>query len=235
MPQVTNTSILVVEDEPEIRKFLGAILVNHSFNPTFAETAHEGIKFINLHTPEIVILDLGLPDMDGLELIKNVRQWTNVPIIVLSARGRERDKVAALEFGADDYLTKPFGAGELLARLKVMQRHNRNAISGQSALFTNGDLRVDLDKREVHIGNRAIDLTPTEYKLLCALARQVGKVVTYQQLLREVWGKNAEENNHYLRVYTQHLRRKLADDPLSPKYIITEAGIGYRMKAIGGG
>ena len=233
MSQIPDASVIVIEDEPEIRKFLAAILVNNHFNPSFAGTAREGLTLINLHTPEIIILDLGLPDMDGLELIKNVRQWTNTPIIVLSARGREQDKVSALELGADDYLTKPFGAGELLARLKVMQRHTRNAISNSTTVFINGNIRVDLDKREVSVGSKKIDLTPTEYKLLCALAKQVGKVVTYQQLLREVWGKNAEENKHYLHIYTQHLRRKLGDDPLSPKYIATEAGIGYRMKAIG--
>ena len=232
---MADTPILIIEDEPEIRKFLKAILVNHNFKPSFAETAKEGIKLISLHAPEIVILDLGLPDMDGLEVIKSVREWTHVPIIVLSARGREIDKVSALELGADDYLTKPFGAGELLARLKVIQRHSCNAIGSHSPIFVNGDIRIDLNKREVSVGDKAIDLTPTEYKLLCALSKQVGKVVTYRQLLREVWGKNAEENNHYLRIYTQHLRRKLADDPMLPKYIITEAGIGYRMKAIGGG
>jgi two-component system KDP operon response regulator KdpE len=232
MPQTADTSVLVIEDEPEIRKFLKAVLSGHHFKPSFAETAKEGIKLISLHAPEIVILDLGLPDMDGLEVIKSVRQWTHVPILVLSARGREQDKVSALELGADDYLTKPFGAGELLARLKVIQRHARNAIGSHSPIFVNGDIRIDLNKREVSVGEKAIDLTPTEYKLLCALSKQVGKVVTYKQLLREVWGKNAEENNHYLRIYTQHLRRKLADDPMLPKYIITEAGIGYRMKAL---
>jgi two-component system KDP operon response regulator KdpE len=230
MPQTADTSVLVIEDEPEIRKFLKAVLLSHHFDPAFAETAKEGIKLINLHAPEIVILDLGLPDMDGLEVIKSVREWTHIPILVLSARGREQDKVSALELGADDYLTKPFGAGELLARLKVMKRHTRNAVANHSPVFVNGDIRIDLDKREVQVSKKAIDLTPTEYKLLCALAKQVGKVVTYQQLLREVWGKNAEENNHYLRIYTQHLRRKLGDDPMLPKYIVTEAGIGYRLK-----
>ena len=232
MPPTSDTYILVIEDEPEIRKFLAAVLVNHNFVPSFAGTAREGLKFINIHPPELIILDLGLPDMDGLGLIKEVREWTNIPIIVLSARGREQDKIADLELGADDYLTKPFGAGELLARLKVMQRHARDAISTVATVFENGDLRIDLDKRMVTVNSKKIDLTPTEYKLLCALAKQTGKVVTYQQLLREVWGKNAEENNHYLRIYTQHLRRKLGDNPLLPKYIITEAGIGYRMKAI---
>ena len=229
--ELAPASILIIEDEPEIRKFLGAILVNHQFKPCFAETAREGIKLIKLNAPEIIILDLGLPDMDGFEVIKTVRQWTHIPILVLSARGREQDKVSALELGADDYLTKPFGAGELLARLNVMRRHTRNAINSGSPIFLNGDIRIDLDTREVWLGSKPIDLTPTEYKMLCLLAKHVGKVVTYQQLLREVWGKNAEENNHYLRIYAQHLRRKLADDPMQPKYIVTEAGIGYRMKS----
>ena len=234
MPSTTDAPILVIEDEPEIRKFLAAVLVTHHFKPSFAETAREGLNHINLHPPEIVILDLGLPDMDGLEVIKRMREWTKVPILVLSARGREQDKVTALELGADDYLTKPFGAGELLARLKVMQRHIHDAVSPQSPVFVNGDLTIDFDRRDVRIEGRQIDLTPTEYKLLCALAKQVGKVLTYQQLLREVWGKNAEENNHYLRIYIQHLRRKLGDNPLLSKFIITEAGIGYRMLAAGG-
>lgn len=232
MSQTTEINILIVEDEPEIRKFLKTTLANHNFKPSFAETAKEGIKLINTHPPEIIILDLGLPDMDGLEVIKSVREWTNTPILVLSARGREQDKVSALELGADDYLTKPFGANELLARLKVIQRHIRNTIHESSPLFINGDMCIDLDKREVVVEGKEVNLTPTEYKLLCALAKQVGKVVTYKQLLREVWGKNAEDNNHYLRIYTQHLRKKLGDTLLPPKYILTEAGIGYRMKSV---
>jgi two-component system KDP operon response regulator KdpE len=227
---MADAPVLVIEDEPEIRKFLKTVLTGRHFNPIFAETAKEGVKLIDLHTPEIIILDLGLPDMDGLDVIKNVRQWTHIPILVLSARGREKDKVSALELGADDYLTKPFGVGELLARLKVIQRHTRNAIASHAPVFVNGAIRIDLDKRDVSIGGKTVDLTPTEYKMLCILAKHVGKVVTYQQLLREVWGRNAEENNHYLRIYAQHLRRKLADDPMLPKYIVTEAGIGYRMK-----
>jgi len=229
---MADTSVLIIEDEPEIRKFLKAVLINHNFKPTFAETAKEGLKLIKLHPPETIILDLGLPDMDGLEVINKVREWSNIPIIVLSARGQEKDKVMALESGADDYLTKPFGTAELLARLKVTQRHIRNAISDCLPTFENGDIRIDLDKRHVFVRETEIDLTPTEYKMLCILAKHVGRVVTYQQLLREVWGKNAEENNHYLRIYAQHLRRKLADDPMLPKYIITEAGVGYRMKAL---
>jgi len=229
---MTDTSVLIIEDEPEIRKFLKAVLVNHHFKPSFAETAKKGIRLIEQHPPETIILDLGLPDMDGLEVIKKVREWSNIPIIVLSARGQEKDKVAALESGADDYLTKPFGSAELLVRLKVAQRHIRQGISDRLPVFENGDIRIDLEKRQVFVREAEIDLTPTEYKMLCILAKHVGRVVTYQQLLREVWGKNAEENNHYLRIYAQHLRRKLADDPMLPKYIITEAGVGYRMKSI---
>src|ERR1700722_3012466 len=152
MSATAETSILVIEDEPEIRKFLKTVLTGHHFKPTFAETGHEGIKLTSLHTPEIIMLDLGLPDMDGQEVIKQVREWSAVPIIVLSARGQEKDKVTALESGADDYLTKPFGAGELLARLKVAQRHIRDAISDHSPVFENGDLRIDLDKRQVFVG-----------------------------------------------------------------------------------
>jgi two-component system KDP operon response regulator KdpE len=233
MPAISDISILVIEDEPEISKFLNAILVNHHFNPSFAETARESLKLVKLAPPEMIILDLGLPDMDGLEVIKSVRQWSQIPIIVLSARGREQDKVTALELGADDYLTKPFSAGELLARLRVMQRHLRNAIATHESVFVNGDLTIDLDKREVNIGDRGIDLTPTEYKLLCALAKQVGKVVTYRQLLTDIWGPRADENNQYLRIYAQHLRRKLGDDPLMPRYIATEAGVGYRLITAG--
>src|ERR1700722_20297810 len=156
---MADTSILIIEDEPEIRKFLKAILSSHEYAPVFAETAKEGEKLISLHSPEIIILDLGLPDMDGLEVIKNVRQWTQIPILVLSARGREQDKISALDFGADDYITKPFGVGELLARLKVIQRHSRDMIANRETVFVNGDIRIDLDKREVSLCGREIDLT----------------------------------------------------------------------------
>jgi two-component system KDP operon response regulator KdpE len=232
MSLTTEASILIIEDEPEIRKFLKTLLISHHFATAFAVTAKEGIKIIDLQVPDIIILDLGLPDMDGLEVIKNVRQWTHIPILVLSARGREQDKISALELGADDYLTKPFGAGELLARLKVIQRHTRNMVADHAPLFVNGDIRIDLEKRDVFLSDTKIDLTPTEYKMLCELAKNVGRVVTYQQLLHEVWGKSAEENNHYLRVYAQHLRRKLKDDPMQPRYIVTEPGVGYRLKEI---
>lgn len=225
-----ESTILVIEDEPEIRKFLKVVLTSHGFKFTFAETAREGIKRIAAKPPDVIILDLGLPDMDGFEVIKQVRTWSQVPILVLSARGQEQDKVTALELGADDYLTKPFGAGELLARLKVALRHKHQSKAGESAIVESGDLKIDLEKRLVSLAGATISLTPTEYKMLSVLALNAGKVVTNRQLLEEVWGRYAEENSHYLRIYAQHLRRKLLDDPMQPKHIITEAGIGYRLK-----
>jgi two-component system KDP operon response regulator KdpE len=168
--------------------------------------------------------------MDGLEVIKAIREWSEIPIVVLSARGQEEDKVTALELGADDYLTKPFGSAELLARLKVAQRHARNQTPVNVAVFENGDLKVDVKNHLVFLKKEEIHLTPTEFKLLAILVKHAGKIVTYKQLLQEVWGKHSSENNHYLRIYTQHLRQKLQDDPLKPRYIITEAGIGYRLK-----
>lgn len=227
----SDTSILVIEDEPEIRKFLKAALTSHDFKPSFAESAKEGLKLITAHPPEIVILDLGLPDMDGLEVIKTVREWSAVPIIVLSARGQEEDKVNALELGADDYLTKPFGVPELLARLKVALRHVRQSPNAASAVFEAGDVSVDLEKRVVKVKGEEVHLTPTEYKLLAVLVKHAGKVITQQQLLKEVWGKHSTENSHYLRVYAQHLRQKLGDDPMRPRYLITEAGVGYRFRS----
>lgn len=226
----SDISVLVIEDEPEIRKFLRAALVSHDFKPSFAESAKEGLKLITSHPPEIIILDLGLPDMDGLEVIKTVREWSAVPIIVLSARGQEEDKVNALELGADDYLTKPFGVPELLARLKVALRHARQLPAITSSLFVVGDMSMDLEKRVVKVKDEEVHLTPTEYKLLAVLVKHAGKVLTQQQLLKEVWGKHSTENSHYLRVYAQHLRQKLGDDPMRPRYLITEAGVGYRFR-----
>lgn len=230
MTPTVESTILVIEDEPEICKFLKVVLSNNGFKFAFAETAKEGIKLVNAKPPDVIILDLGLPDMDGLEVIRQLRVWNHVPILILSARGQEQDKVAALELGADDYLTKPFGAAELLARIKVAQRHSRQSATERDQRIESGDLIIDLEKRLVVIAGREIDLTPTEYKMLGVLAAHVGKVVTNKQLLNEVWGRNAEDNSHYLRIYVQHLRRKLGDDPMQPKYIITEAGVGYRLK-----
>ncbi len=229
MTETTDTPILVIEDEPEIRKFLKAVLTAHDYRPLFAETGKDGMKLITAHNPEAVILDLGLPDMDGLDIIKSVREWTAIPIIVLSARGQEQDKITALDSGADDYLTKPFGAGELLARLKVALRHARQSAAAPSPVFQSGPLTIDMDARRVTLDGADIKLTPKEYKLLILLARHAGKVVTNKQLLQEIWGKTFQDNGHYLRIYVQHLRQKLGDDPLKPRYIFTETGIGYRF------
>jgi two-component system KDP operon response regulator KdpE len=180
--------------------------------------------------PDIVILDLGLPDIDGLEVIRRLREWTAVPIIVLSARGQERDKIAALDAGADDYVSKPFGVGELLARMRVVLRHAaRNSTDAAESTFAVGDLHVDLALRRVTVAGREVHLTPIEYRLLTTLIRYAGKVVTQQQLLKEVWGPQYAEQAHYLRVYVAQLRRKLEADPARPRYVLTEPGVGYRL------
>jgi len=223
-----RTSILVVEDESEIRKFLQLLL--QDFDVKFVSNAKDALRAIALYPPEIIILDLGLPDGDGMEVIEQVREWSQVPIIVLSARSKEEEKVKALEIGANDYLTKPFGGAELLARIKVILRYLQTNQKNSSAIFESGDLKIDLANRQVFVKNTEIHLTKIEYKLLSILIKNAGKVLTHSQLLKEVWGKNSNENSHYLRIYTQHLRDKLDDDALSPKYIFTEIGIGYRFK-----
>ena len=224
-----NPVILVVEDEAALRKFLNTLLTSHEYQPAFAETVAEGLKRMTLHPPELVLLDLGLPDEDGLVFIRKVREWSQVPIIVLSAQGLEERKIEALEEGADDYLTKPFGSGELLARMKAALRRSGDNGNAPAAFEANG-LRFDLEKRQVSVDGAEIHLTPIEYKLLAALVKHAGKVVTHTQLLKEVWGKSSTENNHYLRIYTQHLRQKLGDSALKPRYILTEPGVGYRLK-----
>lgn len=221
--------ILVTDDEPQIRKFLRAVLSSHEHEVIEATTGTEARKSLTLHPPELLILDLGLPDMDGLEILKELRSWSQLPVIVLSARGQEQTKVDALEAGADDYLTKPFGTAELLARVKVALRHSRKSDSTEQSIYEVGDLVVDIDKRLVKVGKKEIKLTPTEYKLLCVMVKHAGKVVTHGQLLKEVWGKHSAEQGHYLRIYMQHLRQKLGDDALNPKYITTETGVGYRL------
>ena len=224
--------ILIIEDEQDIRKFLRLTLQTHGFTPHEADCAREGLRLLTLTRPEVIILDLGLPDMDGLDIIKEVRGFSQTPIIVLSARGREQDKITALELGADDYLTKPFSAGELIARIKVARRHfNRLAEPQQgNAVYDYDGLRVDLAARVVVLDGSAVRLTPIEYKLLAVLVKNAGRVVTHSHLLREVWGKHGGDNHHYLRIHTQHLREKLQDDALAPRFIITEPGIGYRFK-----
>ena len=227
---VNPIPILMIEDEKEIRKFLKLTLTAQGYALLEAKDGKEGLRLLTTLRPELVILDLGLPDMDGLEIIKQVREWGDTPIIVLSARGGDQDKIGALELGADDYLTKPFSAGELLARIKVALRHSRPANVSADNVFEVDGLKINFTGRVVTLDGQEVHLTPIEYKLLTILANNAGKVITHKQLLKGVWSKNAPESNNYLRIHTQHLREKLHDDPLEPRYIITEPGIGYRLK-----
>jgi two-component system KDP operon response regulator KdpE len=220
--------VLVVEDEAPMRRFLRATLEAHAYRVFEAATAREGIDAAATRAPDLVLLDLGLPDQDGLEVTRRLRQWSSTPILVLSARGREEDKVAVLDAGADDYLTKPFGAGELLARIRVALR--RVEKGQETPVFEAGALRVDAARRQVLVDGREVHLTPLEYKLLSILVRDAGKVVTHRQLLREAWGPGSAEQTHYVRVYMAQLRRKLEADPARPRVLLTEPGVGYRLK-----
>jgi two-component system, OmpR family, KDP operon response regulator KdpE len=226
---VAAPCILVVEDEQEIRRFLRASLGNHDYRVIEADNAREGLRQAEDEHPDLVLLDLGLPDVDGLEVIRRLRDWTTTPIIVVSARGREVEKVAALDAGADDYLTKPFSVGELLARIRVALRHATRAGESGESTFTRDELSVDLAARHVFVGPNEVHLTPIEFRLLATLIKHAGKVVTHRQLLKEVWGPDSVFETHYLRVYMAHLRRKIETDPARPHYLLTEAGIGYRL------
>lgn len=224
------SSILIIEDEAPIRRFLRASLHSHGYRVIEAATAREGMQLLTTEPPDLVILDLGLPDGDGLDITVEVRTWSRVPIIILSARGQERDKIAALDAGADDYLTKPFGVGELLARLRVALRHNLVGQSATEPVFVNNGLRVDLGRRQVFVDGQEKHLTPIEYKMLATLVQHAGKVVTHQQLLREVWGPGYTTETAYLRVYMGQLRHKIEAEPARPRYLITEPGVGYRLR-----
>src|SRR5579859_494444 len=222
--------ILVVEDDSQIRRFLRATLTTHGYQVAEVTTGQEALNQISLKHPDIIILDLGLPNMDGLDVIRALREWSSTPIIVVSARELERDKVQALDAGADDYLTKPFGTDELLARIRVALRHAIQLTKGEEdPTFMVGDLRVDLAHRQVYVEDNKIHLTPTEYKLLTTLVRHAGKVVTGHQLLKEVWGPSFTKEGQYLRLYMAKLRHKLEKDPTEPRYLITEPGVGYRL------
>jgi two-component system, OmpR family, KDP operon response regulator KdpE len=220
--------ILVIDDEPQIRRFLRTGLSGHQYAILEAPTGNAGLDLVASTKPDLVILDLGLPDLDGVDLICRLREWSQVPIIVLSVREREQDKIAALDAGADDYLTKPFGIGELLARVRVALRHTSPA--AEEPVFQTGELKVDLARRWVTMGDREIRLTPTEYAILRFLVGHAGKVVTHQQLLRGVWGPEYQSESHYIRVYVGQLRHKLERDPARPEYILTEPGVGYRLR-----
>lgn len=212
-------------------RFLKASLESHDFRFVEASTAREGLAQATGRNPDVILLDLGLPDADGIDLTRRIREWSSTPIVVISARGREQDKVAALDAGADDYLTKPFGMGELLARLRVALRHAaRAAGEPEEPVFVLGDLRVDLANRRVFAGEAEVHLTPTEYKLLVTMIRNAGKVLTHRYLLKEVWGVHAAEQTANLRVYMTQLRHKLEAAPARPRYLMTEPGVGYRLR-----
>jgi two-component system KDP operon response regulator KdpE len=223
---------LLIEDEPQIRRFVRAALEAEGWQVFEAATAQHGLRDAATRKPDLLVLDLGLPDGDGLEVIRDVRSWSTVPIVVLSARVEEDDKIAALDAGADDYLTKPFGVGELLARVRANLRRPRNAGSdGQvdETLFRFGEVEVDRQARIVRRADSEVHLTPIEYRLLLVLVTNVGRVLTHRQLLREVWGPSHSEQGHYLRVYMGHLRQKLETDPSQPQHLLTETGVGYRL------
>lgn len=219
--------ILVVDDEKQIRRMLRAALEGYGYNIGEAASGREGLSQTSIFHPDVIILDLGLPDLDGIEVIQRLREWTQIPIIVLSVREHEDDKIKALDVGADDYVTKPFSMGELIARLRAAIR--RTAKSEDSPIFAFGELSIDLAHRNVTVRGEDIKLTPTEYEVLKYLAQQAGRVVTHRQLLLAVWGSNYQEHSQYLRVYIGQLRHKIETDPSQPAYIITEPGVGYRL------
>jgi len=220
--------ILVVDDEPAIQRFLRTSLAAHGYSVFTASTGQEALQRVADDRPDMVILDLGLPDIDGIEVTRLLREWTRIPILIVSVRGQEADKIAALDAGADDYLTKPFGTGELLARMRVSLR--RALVPGGDPVFETGGLVVDLGRRIVTLAGGEVKLTPTEYDLLRVMVTHAGKVLTHRQLLREVWGGGYELDTHTLRVNVSNLRRKIEPDPSRPRYLVTEPGVGYRLR-----
>lgn len=222
----TDPVVLVVEDEPALRRFLRTSLTTHGYRVVEAGSLREGLAMFTSHNPEVVLLDLGLPDGDGMALVQRVREFSRTPILVVSARGREDQKVDALDAGADDYLTKPFGVPELLARMRAARRHARPS---EQPVVEVGALTVDLERRLVTVGGEEVHLTPTEYRLLAVLARHVGKVLTHRQILEEVWGPGHARHTHYVRVYMAELRKKLEPDPAMPRWLCSEPGVGYRL------
>ena len=222
--------VLVVEDEAPIRRFLKTALEAQGFKLLEAPTGTQAMAMAASHNPDVILLDLGLPDIDGLEVIRRIREWSHTPIIVISARGKDTEKVEGLDAGADDYLTKPFSVEELSARMRVAIRHLTRTRGEDEPVFQTGELRVDLAGRMVWVAGAEVHLTPIEFKLLVVLVRHSGKVVTQRQLLHEVWGPGSNEQAHYLRNYIHHLRHKLEADPARPVYLSTEPGVGYRLK-----
>lgn len=226
-----NPLILIVEDEEAISNFISAILTSNHYDVIKTGKGSEAVSMAASHSPDLILLDLGLPDIDGVEVLKRIREWSNLPVIVVSARGYEREKVEALDLGADDYVTKPFGTSELLARIRTGIRHSRKAYSGANVLpdrIIVGDLEINFEKRLITIAGNEIHLTPIEYRIICLLSQHLGKVLTHDFIIREIWGPYSNEIQT-LRVNMANIRRKLEENPAEPKYIITEVGVGYRM------
>lgn len=223
--------VVVVEDEKQIRRFVRSALEEEGCRVFEAETAAQGLIEAGTRKPALVVLDLGLPDRDGVDFIRDLRGWSAVPVIVLSARSAEPDKIAALDAGADDYLSKPFGVGELLARVRALLRRHIQMLEGGTPIVEFGEVRVDLARRAVERSGQPIHLTPIEYRLLTFLLANAGKVLTHRQLLKEVWGPSYVDSSHYLRVYVGHLRQKLEIDPAQPRHLLTETGVGYRFQS----
>lgn len=226
----TGALVLVVEDELQMRKFIRASLSSHGYRTVEAERIGDAVMLMTSHNPDLVLLDLGLPDGDGIDLTKRLREWSRVPVIVISARGREDDKVMALDAGADDYLTKPFGVQELLARMRVALRHAQSGSTASVQQLTFDELKIDLVRREVYRGAEELHLTPIEYKLLVFLAQHAGRVLTHRQILNEVWGPTYAAQSHHVRVHMAELRKKVELDPSRPKLLVTEPGVGYRLR-----
>ena len=223
--------VLVIEDEPQIRRFLRASLPSHGYRLIEAATGRDGLAAAAIDRPDLVLLDLGLPDTDGVEVISSLREWTEIPILVLTARGRERDKISVLDAGADDYLTKPFGVGELMARMRVALRRSSRSMEASRPILAVGPFTVDLACHRVWLADKEIKLSVIEFKLLAELARHAGKVLTHRHLLTNVWGPEYLDQTHYLRVYMGHLRHKLEVEPAQPRFLLTEPGVGYRLEA----
>ena len=225
--------ILVIEDEAGIRSLIAAVLTANDYDPILSVSGADGMSMLTSHCPDLLLLDLGLPDMDGMEIIRSVREWSTLPIVVLSARNHERDKVAALDAGADDYLTKPFGAAELLARIRTAIRHTRtqlpSSMIASSGKFCTGELVIDYDKHCVFLRGENARLTQGEYRIVALLGKYAGRVLTYDFMIRELWGPKAKSDNQILRVNMANIRRKIEDNPADPRYIVTEMGVGYRM------
>ncbi|MFY9261719.1 MAG: response regulator [Gallionella sp.] len=228
----TTATLVIIEDEIQIRRFLRTTLASQGYQIIEAETGKQGLGEAALRKPDLIILDLGLPDMDGVDVVKTIRHWSDVPIIILSARSQEHDKISALDAGADDYLVKPFAAGELLARIRVALRHVSVTTSTPEGIFAVDALKVDLVHRKVTVNDTEVHLTPIEYRLLTALIKHAGKVLTHQFLLKEVWGANYTERAHYLRIYMGTLRHKLEQNPARPRFLLTEVGVGYRLAVV---